>query len=521
MRTIPVDRLPAQRYAGAVLPPAIAILAALGLIEPLGHLKDGTPIWPIEGGDGTASSPTIDAALDRLTARRSEAIAAAEALVGTATTEKRDLTPDEFGTVQARNADVKTIDSQIAELQTLQVRSAEASAERQRHDRAIGSTVQVTRNEATYRPDGNHSFLRDVYGATKAGDMEAAERLRRNNAEGFDRERRAWDEARGKATAEDLQSGELRDGTTGSTSMGSFIPPVWLVEELAAKPRVGRVLAPFMRSGGFPVTNSITIPRVTTGSSVASQSAENAAVSETDIVTAQLTRSTVTVAGQQDVSMQSLDLSPYPVDRIIFADLDGAYEEELDRQLWRGAGTSGELLGINAVSSINAVTYTDASPTVPEFYPKVADAIQQIGTNAKRPAQIVVMVPRRWGWITAALDSSNRPLVTPTAPQNSVAAFGEVAAQGIVGGLQGLPVVTTASGATNLGAGTNQDQVMVIRASEMILMEGPKRTRILTEVLSGNLTVRLQLFAYVNFFAGRLPSAISTIDGTGLVTPTF
>lgn len=513
--------LPAQRYAGAVLPPAIAILAALGLIEPLGHLKDGTPIWPIEGGDGSASSPTIDAALTRLTARRSEAIAAAEALVGTAETEKRDLTPDEFGTVQQRNADVRAIDSQITELQTLQQRSASASAERQRLDRAIGTTVQVTRNEATYRPDGNHSFLRDVYGATKAGDTEAAERLRRNNAEGLDRERRAWDEARGKATAEDMQSGELRDGTTGATSMGSFIPPVWLVEELAAKPRVGRVLAPFMRNGGFPVTNSITIPRVTTGSSVASQSSENAAVSETDIVTAQLTRSTVTIAGQQDVSMQSLDLSPYPVDRIIFADLDGAYEEELDRQLLRGSGSSGELLGINAVSSINAVTYTDASPTVPEFYPKVADGIQQIGNGAKRPAQIIVMVPRRWGWITAALDSSNRPLVTPNAPQNAVAAFGDVAAQGIVGGLQGLPVVVTASGATNLGAGTNQDQVVIARPAEMILMEGPKRTRLLTEVLSGNLTVRLQLFAYVNFFAGRLPSAISTIDGTGLVTPAF
>lgn len=515
-----MHNLPAQRYAGSVLPPVIAILAALGLIEPLGHLKDGTPIWPIEGGDGTAASPTIGSALDRLRARRSEAITAAEALVGTAETEKRDLTPEEFGTVQARNADVKAIDGQIAELETLQQRSQAASTERQKHDRAIGPAVQVTRNESTYRPNGEHSFIRDLL-ASQKGDFGAMERLHRNNAEGAEHERRAWQEARANASAEDLESGELRDGTTGATSMGSFIPPVWLVNELAARPRVGRVLAPFIRPGGFPVTNSITIPRVTTGSSVASQSAENAAVSETDIVTAQLTRPTVTVAGQQDVSMQSLDLSPYPVDQIIFADLDGAYEEELDRQLLRGSGTSGELLGINAVSSINAVTYTDASPTVGELYPKVADGIQQVATNAKRPAQIVIVHPRRWGWVTAALDSTGRPLVTPVAPQNSVALFGDVAAQGIVGGMQGLPVVSTASGATNLGAGTNQDQIVVCRPAEMILMEGPRRTRILTEVLSGNLTVRLQLFAYVNFFAGRLPSAISTIDGTGLVTPTF
>lgn len=516
--------LPVERYQGAVLPPLIALMAALGLIEPIGHTKRGAPIWPIEGGDTAATvggSTTVSSALERLRARRNEATTNAQALVGAAETEQRDLTPDEFTQVRTANEAVDTIDSQIRELETLAQRSQAAATERLRHDRAIGPTVQVTREEATYRPDGEHSFLRDVWGATRGGDSGAAERLRRNNSEGLDRERRSWAEARANARPEDMATGELRDGTTGSTSMGSFIPPVWLVDELAAKPRVGRVLAPFIRPGGFPVTNSITIPRVTTGASVASQSSENAAVSETDIVTVQLTRSTVTIAGQQDVSMQSIDLSPYQVDRIIFADLDGAYEEELDRQILRGSGSSGELLGINAVSSINAVTYTDASPTVPELYPKVADGIQQIATNVKRPAQIIVMVPRRWGWITAALDSSNRPLVPPAGVMNPVATFGEIAAQSVVGNMQGLPVVSTASGATNLGAGTNQDQIVICRPQEMILMEGPKRTRILTEVLSGNLTVRLQLFAYVNFFAGRLPSAISTIDGTGLVAPSF
>jgi HK97 family phage prohead protease len=56
---------------------------------------------------------------------------------------------------------------------------------------------------------------RHARGADDTGDSEAAERLRRNNAEGEDRER--------------------RDGTTGATSMGSFIPPVWLVNELARR----------------------------------------------------------------------------------------------------------------------------------------------------------------------------------------------------------------------------------------------------------------------------------------------
>ena len=216
-----------------------------------------------------------------------------------------------------------------------------------------------------------------------------------------------------------------------------------------------------------------------------------------------------------------MDLGGGFVDQIIFADLEAAYQEELDRQLLRGSGSSGELLGINAVSSINAVTYTDASPTVPELYPKFADGIQQIHTNARRVPTLISMAPRRWGWITAALDSSNRPLVVPQAPMNAVAVFGEVAAQGIVGAIQGIPVITTGSHAINLGGGTNQDQIVEFRAPEMILMEAPIRARILEEVLSGNLTVRLQLWSYANFFAGRLPGAISTVDGTGLVTPTF
>ena len=39
------------RYQGAVMPPMIAALLALGIvIEPIGRRKDGSPIWPIAGG---------------------------------------------------------------------------------------------------------------------------------------------------------------------------------------------------------------------------------------------------------------------------------------------------------------------------------------------------------------------------------------------------------------------------------------------------------------------------------------
>lgn len=494
--------LPAQRYAGAVLPPAIAILAALGLIAPIGELKDGTPIWPMEGGDGTASSPTVTAGLDRLRARRNEALTAAQALVDTATTESRDLTADEFTTIAQRNADVSTIDRQIAELETLQQRSAAAAEQRQRLDRAIGPTVQVTRNEAAYRQGGEHSFVRDIL-ATRQGDPDAFERLRRNNEEGLERER--------------------RDGTsTSATSMGSFIPPVWLLDHIATKARVGRVLAPFLVKLGAPTTTSYTDPRITTGSAAAGQAGDNAAVTETDIVTAQLARTTATIAGQQDVSIQSMDLSPFPVDQLILSDLASAYQQELDRQILRGSGTN-ELLGINQVASINTVTYTDGSPTAAELYPKFGDAMQKIHSNRFAPAQLVSMSPRRWAWISTAVDTTGRPLGIPAgnAAFNPIATFGEVAAQGIVGMLSnGLPVVATGSHATDLGGGT-EDQIVVFRPDDILFFESPLRTRIHEQTLNGTLTVRLQVFAYVNMLAGAYPASISTIGGTGLAAPTF
>src|SRR5207237_3483854 len=73
--------------------------------------------------------------------------------------------------------------------------------------------------------------------------------------------------------------------------------------------------------------------------------------------------------------------------------------------------------------------------------------------------------------------------------------------------------------ATNYGAGTNQDEIYAVDSSQIFLAEGEVRTRVLTEVLSGTLQVRLQVYAYSAFIPHRLAAAISVISGTGLTTP--
>jgi hypothetical protein len=85
----------------------------------------------------------------------------------------------------------------------------------------------------------------------------------------------------------------------------------------------------------------------------------------------------------------------------------------------------------------------------------------------------------------------------------------------------GIPVVTTTGIPTNLGAGTNQDRIIAYSADTLRFMEGPLRTRVLTEVLSGNLTVRIQAYAFSAFASERMPASIAVVSGTGLTTPAF
>jgi|GEM_PF-4637078 len=49
----------------------------------------------------------------------------------------------------------------------------------------------------------------------------------------------------------------------------------------------------------------------------------------------------------------------------------------------------------------------------------------------------------------------------------------------------------------------------------------PKQLRVDEPAATATLRVRLVAYGYSAFTAGRYPSAICTVGGTGLVTPTF
>lgn len=342
------------------------------------------------------------------------------------------------------------------------------------------------------------SFFADVVASIK-GNSEARQRLERHSQEA---------------------AYEKRAINTTATTGGDFVPPGYLGEMYANFPRAGRPFADalpikLVHETGGPM--AYTIPRITTGTTVGNIITENSTtVSSTDIVEAMLTVPVVTIAGQQDVSQQLLDHSQPGIDQVIFADLRSAYDAQLDNQLLNGTGANGQHRGIRAVAGINTVAFNTGGATAANTVPPIYNAIQQVESNRFMPADLIVWHPRRSAFMASNL-SSTFPLFQLG---NLVQATG-VQDVGMVENFSGLRAVRDANVRTTDGGTTNQDEIYVVRTQDFVLWEGALQTRVMEQVLSNTLTVRLQLYAYSAFASGRFPKSISVISGLGLAAPTF
>ena len=369
-------------------------------------------------------------------------------------------------------------------------------------DKDLGDSEAVVEvNEPDmYRQGGDHSFIADAW-SSRQGDYKAQERLNKH------------------------QDHEARDVGTGAFT--GLVVPQYLVDEYAPIARAGSAFYNAVPKKDLPAYgNKIEISRITTGSEAAEQASQNSAVQETNMDDTLLTVNVDTIAGQQDVSRQALERGGQPgfsMENIIFQDLVAAYFGKLDQLMIDGSGSSGQPLGIRNVSGINTVTYTDATPTVGEAFPKLADAVQKVNANRFAPAQAIIMHPRRWGFFTAGVDGNSRPLVLPAGnnPDNAMG-VGDAAAYGnVVGNLLGLPVITDANVTTTDGGGNDQDQIYVVKADDHILFEDNLFQLKFEETNAGSLTTKMVVYGYVAFASGRYPTGITKIQGTGLITPSF
>lgn len=450
----------------------------------------------------------LAAAQERLSQAVATRTAKQDALM--ALRQNENLTPEDVkGAVEARDAADKTVDqarAKVAELETEIAREAEmdelSSRTSANAPRPVGG-ARVTSEPEVYRK-GDHkvSYFRDLFNAQSMGRRDAIERLTRND----------------RFVAE-----QQRALTTVDGAGGDFVPPLWLISQFVELARAGRVVADQIAQQQLPPgTDTISLPRLATGTATAEQSTQNTAVQNTDATTGSVSAAVTTIAGQQVISQQLLDQSPINMDDILLRDLAADYAIKLDTFVINNNATN--KVGLLNVSGVNAVTYTSGAPTAALLYSKIADGIQRIHTGRFMPADKIFMHPRRWAYFLAALDTANRPLVVPdTGSSRSPMATsdGGVVSQGYVGTIQGLPVFVDPNIPTTLGAGTNEDRIIILRSDDSILYEGTPRAESSIHPNFGSLSVNLRFFNYLALHASRLPLSVSVIAGTGLVAPTF
>ena len=427
--------------------------------------------------------------------KRDAALAKAESIVSAATADARELTVEEDAEITASLADVRSLDEQIEKHTELEKRSAEAAELRKekKFDVAVGGTV-VKSEARTYSPQAGSSFIADAFAAQFNNDYSAQQRLARHMNE---------------------EKIERRDVT--SANFAGLIVPQFLTELAAPFARAGRVTADLARKHQLPESGlTISLSKVTTGSATAAQT-EGAAVQETNMDDTKLDISVVTIAGQQNVSRQSLERGTN-IDSLVMADLVSSYNTVLNTavvaELFSSAG--------------QAVTYTDASPTVAELYPKLVDSIQKVQTTFFAGPNVMIMHPRRLAFILAAVDGQSRPLAvpTPTSSGQPAYAYGSGAPQYGNSGysILGLPVYTDATVAVNKGAGTDQDTIYIGNSQELHLWEQGDGTPMMLrfeQPKAAELDVTMIVYGYSAVTANRYPNAWAQINGTGLITPTF
>jgi hypothetical protein len=137
-----------------------------------------------------------------------------------------------------------------------------------------------------------------------------------------------------------------------------------------------------------------------------------------------------------------------------------------------------------------------------------------------------VMHSRRWYWLSSQMGST-WPLINwagvPTQAGGTADPTSSYAS-GVRGVLpSGLKVVVDNNIATNLGAGTNEDELYVVPASECHLWEDPSAPMFIRaeQPKAGNLGVLLVAYSYFAYTMQRYANGMGKVGGTGMVTPSF
>jgi HK97 family phage major capsid protein len=419
--------------------------------------------------------------------------------------ENRSFVGDEEATFKAQAEEIRALDDRINELVDLDKRERDAAEAR----RSAGDTgeqrASVTEPDM-YAKGGPNSYFRDLHAAQR-GSRDAVERLNRN-------------------TQHQAETRAVGNTNGAGGSGGEWAPPTWVIDEWVNLIRPGRITANLFAHEDVPVgTSSINYPKLLTGTSVALQSTQNTALSSTDPTTGYVQTGFSTLGGKNVASQQILDQARN-FDQVITSDLAAAYATQVGTQIFTGtgtgSGTNSVINGLGAATIGSTQTWTQATPTGAGFYGQTGALLTKFLAARLMPPTHWIMHPRRWYWLESMADSNGRPYVVPNGnAYNPIAVENGVVAMGEVGTFHGLPVVIDPLVPTNLGGGTNQDIVYLIKADDLVLFESSPQSEVFRDTYADSLGVLFRLYAYVATILNRHPESIGALTGTGLTTPTF
>jgi HK97 family phage major capsid protein len=397
-----------------------------------------------------------------------------------------------------------SFDDVAGELAWQEVRERERSEARERV-----REQQRERERGVYRPDGEHSFFRDL-----VADAMARRTQRDLDVDPVAQGRGVPDELAaplGNAgTLADVRARlatvgrgvEQRDVSSGDPGAASFLGPGFLGERFNTAARAEGSLAAALGLEPLPQgVKEVNIPRFDTGASAAVQATEGTEVSEANVDGATQAGKIAVISGHVDLSIQALEWADPQADISIAADLGKAIGAAIDAQLIAGSNASGQTLGLAVVTGIKTVTWTDASPTSAEFAGQCWEGYNEIATNGEGVADpanyLTIMHPRRLAW--AYNNAQNVQVIAPAVPGRIVASAGI---------------------RTTLGGGT-EDEAFVIVPGDLPAFARPPVIIVDEESLSGTMQVRIVVYRMLATGFGRAPAAIARISGSGMIAPVF
>lgn len=462
----------------------------------------------------------IEVELEAAQKRRSKCIKEVELILSKAGQDGRsNLTPEEdtrvaelFAARDQSKGDIAGIEVKLRNARAVKAEELERAeqqrtvTETQTRKPAYDQVARVGAEERTYRPDADplgKGFLMDVSRQFAHQDIEAATRLSRHMAE------------------ERVERAQYLQRATSTGNFSGLTIPQYLTDMYAPATAALRPFADICNRHPLPEAGmSVNISRITTSSSAANQAAENDAVSETNMDDTLLTVPVQTAAGQQTVSRQAIDRGT-GIEDVTMQDLFNRVATVMDSTLLNQATT-----GLSAVAG--AITYTDSTPTGAELYPKILGAAAGVEAAllAMGKPTHAVMNSRRWYWLTSQM-SSVWPMVNWTnipVQAGGTANAASSYSSGPRGVLPcGLEVIVDNNVATNLGAGTNEDELYVVPSSECHLWEDPAAPMFIRaeQAKAANLGILLVAYSYYAYTFGRYANGMQKVTGTGLATPTF